>query len=124
MRTKAQLLAEIQASRLAIGRDAVGLAEELNFRKKIEQTVRRRPLAWLGGAALAGFTFSLWRRRPVIRPEPKRKGHSSISAPPPRLTFWAFLLACMKMILPAARPLLTAYATKRMADLAANLGRR
>lgn len=124
MKSKPQILAEIQASRLAIARDARGLTEELDFRKKIEQTVRRRPLAWLGGAALAGFTFSVLRRRPAPRPEPKRKGQPPVPAPATGLTFWAFLLAAGKMILPAARPLLTAYATKRMAELAGNLGRR
>jgi hypothetical protein len=124
VKSKAHILAEIQASRLAIARDAHGLVEELDFRKKIERTVRRRPFAWLGGAALAGFTFSALRRRPAPRPEPKRKGQPSIPAPAPGLTFWAFLLAAGKMILPAARPLLTAYATKRMAELAGHLGRK
>ncbi len=123
MKEKSQLLTELQASRMAVARDARSLADELNFRRKIEDTVRQRPLAWLGGAALAGFTFSIWRRRPVQKSVRSAK-KEAIPEPKAGFTFWAFLLATIKILLPAVRPLLTAYATKRMADLAGKLGRR
>ncbi len=124
MNEKSRILAEIQASRLALTRDTQALADELNFLKKLELTVRKRPLAWLGGAALSGFVFSALRRRPAPKPNPKKSKETPPPSSPARFTFWAFLLAVFKLLLPALRPLFTTYATKSIAGLAGSLGRK
>ena len=58
MRTKAELLADVARSRAAILRDTAAVRSELDLAAKIQNSVRSRPFAWLGGAAVAGYFFA------------------------------------------------------------------
>lgn len=118
-------------SRLAIRRDFSDLQDELNVARKIEKVIKKRPAAWLAGATLTGFVIAGWRRRPA-KPKQKKQlffGLKKKEEPPippaaATLTFWGFLLATIKMLLPVLRPFFSAYASKRMAEMAFSLGKK
>jgi len=119
--SKEELLAEIVRSRMAIQRDTFALREELDVRKKVAAVVRKSPFAWVGGAATLGFLFSQFRRPPKAE-RPTRKDKTPVAAAVAKpFGFFAFLLGVFKLLLPALRPVLSAYAAKRLAELAGNL---
>jgi hypothetical protein len=127
---KAAYLQELQLSRLAIARDLREVRDEFNVAKKVEKVIRRKPLAWLAGAGLGGFLLATWRR-PAARAKVAReekthrsKGSASsagVAAPAAKLGFFGMLLAIFKLVFPLARPLLSAYASRRLAEMAMNL---
>lgn len=112
---------ELELSRLALRRDFQGLQDELNVVKKLERVVRKKPLAWLGGAAATGFVLAVLRGGGRRSKKEKASDKSTGSRPAKSLTFFGILIAAIKMLFPMFRPLMMAYATKRMADMATNL---
>jgi len=122
-RDKEQLMRELELSRLSLRRDFQGLQDELNVVRKLEKVVRKKPLAWLGGAAATGFVLAVLRGGGGRRQAKKEKvaDRAKGSRPARSLTFFGFLIAVIKMLFPMFRPLMMAYATKRMADMATNL---
>ena len=125
MRTKAELLADVARSRTAILRDTAAVRAELDIAAKIQNSVRSRPLAWLGGAAAIGYYFAGPKTRtktvtkyvrgksgePVRKPEKKPRG------------LFHVLLSLLRLALPLVRPALTAYAAKRFGDFAQRLAK-
>ena len=121
MRTKAELLADVARSRAAILRDTAAVRSELDLAAKIQNSVRSRPFAWLGGAAVAGYFFAGPKTvtkyvrgksgEPVRKSEKKPRG------------FFHVLLSLLKLALPLVRPALTAYAAKRFGDFAQKLAK-
>jgi hypothetical protein len=131
MNDKLQILRELEMSRLAIRRDFSALHDELNLARKIEKVIRKRPAAWLLGAVVTGFVAAGWRRRPAPPKQKLAKGNHQVArddggipAGAATLTLWGFLLASFKMLLPVLRPVFSAYASKRMAEMAMSLGKR
>jgi hypothetical protein len=125
---KAAYLQELQLSRLAIERDLQGVRDEFDLGKKAERIVRRRPLAWLAGAGVGGFLLATWRRpAPKVRSVQATKGgRSGATSPAPaaKLGFLGLIFAIFKMVFPMARPLLSAYASRRLAEMAMSLNSR
>jgi len=125
MSTKADLLAEIARSRTAIARDTLLVRQELDVAIKIRNAVRRRPFAWLAGAAAIGYIFAGPKTRTktvtkVVRekskgplPESKKK----------RSGLPGLILSLFKFALPLLRPALSAYAAKRFGDFAQRLAK-
>jgi hypothetical protein len=125
MRTKAELLADVARSRTAILRDTAAVRAELDIAAKIQNSVRSRPFAWLGGAAAIGYYFAGPKTRtktvtkyvrgksgePARKPEKKARG------------FFHVLLSLLRLALPLIRPALTAYAAKRFGDFAQKLAK-
>ena len=125
MKTKAELLADVARSRTAILRDTAAVRAELDIAAKIQNSVRSRPLAWLGGAAAIGYYFAGPKTRtktvtkyvrgksgePVRKPEKKPRG------------LFHVLLSLLRLALPLVRPALTAYAAKRFGDFAQRLAK-
>jgi hypothetical protein len=125
MRTKAELLADVARSRTAILRDTAAVRAELDIAAKIQNSVRSRPFAWLGGAAAIGYFFAGPKTRtktvtkyvrgksgePARKPEKKARG------------FFHVLLSLLRLALPLIRPALTAYAAKRFGDFAQKLAK-
>jgi hypothetical protein len=125
MRTKAELLADVARSRTAILRDTAAVRAELDIAAKIQNSVRSRPFAWLGGAAAIGYFFAGPKTRtktvtkyvrgksgePARKPEKKPRG------------FFHVLLSLLRLALPLIRPALTAYAAKRFGDFAQKLAK-
>ena len=119
MSDKEKLLKELRRSRRAMARDAAAVVEEINLASKFKKSVRNRPLAWLGGAAALGWILAGPKTRVVTKPA---KGKSPNPPEKPRpgspVGLWGILLALFKFALPLARPALSAYAARRLGELA------
>jgi hypothetical protein len=121
MSGKERLLEELRQSRLALARDATAVAEELNLASKFKKAIRSRPLAWLGGAAAIGWILAGPKTRVVSK---TGKGKSSdLTEKSHPAGFWGILLALFKIALPIARPALSAYAARRLGEMAEKISR-
>jgi hypothetical protein len=124
--TKDEILAELSRSRAGLTREWAALRRELDFKAKLKNIVRRKPYAWLSGAAALGWILAGPKRKTrvvtkVIQSDGKpivvkEKGKR-------RAGFIALLLGLMRFALPFVRPALTAYAGKFFADMATKLPR-
>ena len=126
MRNKAELLAEIARSRSAIARDTSALRAELDLAAKIQNSVRSRPFAWLGGAAAIGYFFAGPKTRTKTVTKfvgGKRKDSSAREARRKPRGVVGIVLSLLKLSLPLVRPALTAYAAKRFGDYAQKLAK-
>ena len=129
MKEKQYFQQELAASRHALRRDLHSLREELDLGKKLGKIVGKKPALWMAGAAFTGFVVSMFSFRRHSSPAKKMvKDKTSIPSTeevvkesPPR-TMWSFLFSLIKLLLPIIRPLVTAYASKRMAAMAISMG--
>jgi hypothetical protein len=121
MSPKEKILQELRLSRAAIARDATAVADEINLAAKLKKSVRTRPLAWLGGAAALGWILAGPKTRTVSKPA---KGKSPALPEKSRPAgFWGILLALFKIAIPLARPALSAYAARRLGEMAEKISR-
>jgi len=121
MTAKDQILEELRRSRAAIARDAAAVANEINLASKLKKSVRTRPVAWLGGAAALGWILAGPKTRVVTK---TGKGKSSDRPEKSRPAgFWGLLLGLFKIAIPLARPALTAYAARRLGEMAEKVSR-
>ena len=125
MRSKAELLAAVARSRAAIRRDSSAVRAELDVADKIQNSVRSRPFAWLGGAAAIGYLLA----GPKTRTKTVTKLVREKTGVPVRETkkrsrgFFGLLLSLLKLALPLIRPALSAYAARRFGDFAQKLAK-
>jgi hypothetical protein len=123
---KADILAEIERSRMAIRRDFRSVRTELDVAEHVRRSVKKRPLAWLGSAAVLGYFFAgpRTRTRTVTKyvPDAKaaRKAERQEKHKPGKI---ATLLRVFQLVSPLVRPALTAYATRRLGELASRYGK-
>ena len=115
--TSDELRREIAASRHAIQQDYSALCGELDFATKTKRAVVEHPMRWLGGAAFIGYLLSGRKKdKPVKR---KSRGREeAIVEPAKKLSLLGVLFAALRLGLPFARPALTAFATRKLADFA------
>lgn len=119
MTTADEIRQEIAASRAAVRQDFHALRDELDFAAKAKRTVARNPVPWLGGAAIFGYLLSGRKKAKPARA--KGRGGDPVEEPAKKLTALGVLLAAARLLLPLARPALTDFATRKLADFA---GRR
>jgi hypothetical protein len=125
MSDKAHLLANLARSRAAILRDTVAVRTELNVAAKIQNSVRSRPFAWLGGAAAIGYFFAgpKTRTKTVTKFVGGKPGKPAREKEKQPRGFFSVLLSLFKLALPLVRPALSAYAAKRFGDFAQKLAK-
>ena len=125
MRTKADLLADVARSRTAILRDTAAVRAELDIAAKIQNSVRSRPFAWLGGAAAIGYYFAgpKTRTKTVTKYVRGKSGEPARKPDKKPRGFFHVLLSLLRLALPLIRPALTAYAAKRFGDFAQRLAK-
>ena len=125
MRTKAELLADVARSRTAILRDTAAVRAELDIAAKIQNSVRSRPFAWLGGAAAIGYFFAGPKTRTKTVTKYVRGKSGELARKPDKKPRGLFhiLLSLFRLALPLIRPALTAYAAKRFGDFAQKLAK-
>jgi hypothetical protein len=125
MSDKAHLLANLARSRAAILRDTVAVRTELNVAAKIQNSVRSRPFAWLGGAAAIGYFFAgpKTRAKTVTKFVGGKPGKPAREKEKKPRGFFSVLLSLFKLALPLVRPALSAYAAKRFGDFAQKLAK-
>ena len=120
MSRKEQLLGDLRLSRQAVQRDASSIASELDIAAKLRRSVLTRPFAWLGGALAAGYILAGPKTRTVTKrieaPGAKSKAKSATG-------LLGALFALLKILIPIARPVLSAYAARRMAEIASRMER-
>ena len=125
MRSKVELLADVARCRAAILRDSSTVRAEIDLAAKIQNSVRSRPFAWLGGAAMIGFLLA----GPKTRTKTVTKLVREKSGAPVRETkknphgFIDIFLSLLKFFFPLVRPALSAYAAKRFGDFAQRLAK-
>jgi hypothetical protein len=122
MSPKEKILEELRLSRAAITRDAAAVADEINLASKLKKSVRARPLAWLGGAAVIGWLLAGPKTR-VVTKNAKGKKVEALPEKSRPSGFWGLLLALFKIALPLARPALSAYAARRLGEMAEKISR-
>jgi hypothetical protein len=126
--TKDEILAELSRSRAGMTREWVALRREFDFKAKVNNIVRRKPYAWLSGAAALGWLLAGPKRKTrvvtkVIKPDAGGKPVVVKEKGKRRAGLLALLLGLMRLVLPVVRPALTAYAGKFFADLVRKLPR-
>ncbi len=117
----AEILKEIEASRRAIGRDYASLRQDLNFKSRTQESIKTRPLAWLGGAAGLGWLLAGRKKKRLPKASTGKTAAAVENAPVKSLGILGVLLAAFRILLPILRPAATAYAAKKFADLAGRL---
>ncbi|HEY5742069.1 MAG TPA: hypothetical protein VIS99_05960 [Terrimicrobiaceae bacterium] len=119
--TKEEILTELSTSRAALSREYVALRTELDFKSKLNALVRRKPYAWLSGAAAIGWFLAGPKTKtrvvtkvvkddgkPIVVKE-KKKGSVGLVA---------LLLGVMRFVFPIVRPALTNYASRFFSEMA------
>jgi len=131
------LTLELEKSRRAIRRSAADLRWELDFKRKTENSIREYRFAWLGGAAAFGFLLagsqSRRRRKKLKKAEArdvtngvptqkakskKQKGEEGGFSFPAVLTV---ILGALRILMPLLRPIASAYAARKLGDIAGKL---
>jgi hypothetical protein len=118
--TKEEILSELTASRAAIVEGCAALRAELDFKAKLDNLVRRKPYAWLGGAAALGWVLAGPKTKTrVVTKTIKPNGPAvKIEKKKARAGLIAALFALVRFILPVLKPAVTTYAGRRLADMA------
>jgi hypothetical protein len=120
--TKEEIMAELGASRAAIVQGCAAVRAELDFKTKLNNLVRRKPYAWLSGAAALGwFLAGPKTNSRVVTKIVKPNGTPTVTREKKRhrAGFIALLVALIRLVIPVIRPALSAYAGRRLADMAA-----
>ena len=111
---KSELRAELAAARSQFGRNWLALKEDANIPKRFRESVRKRKVLWISAATVIGFVLSRLpaRKKEVLVDAKSRKKikHRKKSG---------VLMTIVKLVLGVLKPAITAYATKKLADIAA-----
>lgn len=110
---KADLIAQLESARARLGVHSKGAQAHLHPGVKVREAFSRQRAAWLGGAALLGLMVTrLPRTKKVVV---RRKGGREEMAKAGKA---GMALGGLKLAIDLAKPLLIAWATKRIGDVA------
>lgn len=114
---KAELLAELEASRAQLSRALRAAGEDLNVAARLKHSIVQQKTAWFTGAAIAGWVLSRL---------PGRRNAPAASQRPAEALGWAqkteragFWLAVLNFLFNLCKPFLTALATRKIGQLSA-----
>lgn len=108
---KAQLVAELQRSRVRMSGNVEGLRHDVNLPEHFRTSVQRHKSIWLALAALFGWVLArLPARRKKVKVLVDRKDQQEIK----RLKSAGIVVGIFRLLWPLAKPLITAYITKKM----------
>jgi len=122
--TKEEILAELSTSRTAIAREYAAVRTELDYKSKLNNLVRRRPYAWLGGAAALGwFLAGPKTKTRVVTKVVKQNGTAKVvkEKKGARAGLIALLVGVIRFAFPLLKPALSAYAGRFFANMATKL---
>ena len=114
--TKEEILAELAATRADILQGWKALGIELDFKRKINNFVRKKPYAWLSFALALGWVLAGPKTKtrvvtktltPMVKVE-KTRG---------RVGLVALILGLVRLLIPVLQPAATAYVGGRIADI-------
>ncbi len=117
MKSKDDLLRDLARSRDEVRQSRAAVGREFDVKAKLDAVVRRKPFAWLGGAAALGWilagphtktrTITKIARHPGERPRTVKDTGRRAGA-------LGFLIGLVRFLLPMIKPALTASAAKRL----------
>jgi hypothetical protein len=114
-RRKDELVAQLDHARARVAGHSRGVRAHLHPGEKLRASFRRQRLGWLGGAALLGLALA--KLPPRTKKVPMRGGRKDreqlANAGKAGVT-----LGVLKLVLDLTKPILIAWATKRMGDVA------
>ena len=122
--TKEEILAELTDSRGAILQRCAALRAELDLKAKLNNLVRKKPYAWLSGAAAIGWILAgpKSRTRVVTKTiKPNGVPAATVDKKTKRAGLIALLFALVRFVLPVLRPAVMSYAGHRLADVVTKL---
>jgi hypothetical protein len=119
--TKDDLLMEIAQSRRSVARDFQAVRDSLDVRVRVASSIRARPLAWIGGAAALGWMLAGPKTK--TRVERTSDGRKRLPAKkrPAKIGLFGLLLGLIKLGMPVLKPAFSAYAARRLAEVASKL---
>jgi len=127
VKNKDAILEELRRSRLAIARDTHAISDQLNISAKIRSSVKRHPLAWMGGAAALGYIFAGPKTKTITKIAPPQSVTDKKNPLPAEMKntshFAEGFLRLLKVVFPLVRPVLISYATRRMGEFAEKISR-
>lgn len=126
--TKEEILSQLRGTRQAISRDTASLRRELDYKSKLEATIRKRPFAWFGGAAALGWWIAgpKTRKRVVTKVkyvgdpaavEQARKTQKKVKTSG-QVGLLGIVITLVKFAFPYFRPMLSSLATRKLAEYA------
>ena len=118
--TKDEILSELTASRGAVLQGCAALRAELDLKAKLNNLVRKKPYAWLSGAAALGWILAGPKSKTrIVTKTIKPNGVAAIKVDKKtkRAGLIALLFALVRFVLPVLRPAVTTYAGHRLADM-------
>jgi hypothetical protein len=106
----------------------VALKHELDFKSKLEATVRKKPLAWFGGAAALGWWIAgpKTKKRVVTKYVGDSQGRAKAeekSKAKGGLGVIGIAIALFRFALPFIKPTLSSLATRKLAEMAEKMAR-
>jgi len=112
---KAELSAQLAQSRRLFSRNLDRLREDLNVPAHIKRNFTNHSTTWIGSAALLGWILS---RLPGRKKEVEAQEKERLKSVGKKKT--SLLPGVARLLFTAARPALTAFATKKISDLASS----
>jgi hypothetical protein len=114
---KSELIAELALARRSISANVAGLRRDLDFVTRTKRSIRRNQFAWLGGSGLVGYVIAKLpartkTRKVLVDAQGKKAGaeRTAVKA--------GLLVTLLKIAFDMARPVLTKWVTRRIADYA------
>lgn len=116
--TREQILADLEAARQSVTREARCLQYELDYGAKLRRWISGNPAASLGLATLAGYLLSGKKRREK-RKSSRFERKKEAAAETVKTTGWLALLAGVaRFLLPLLKPAILSFATRKLSDFA------
>ena len=109
---KTELTAELARARSRIGANLGALRRDLDFPARAKSAVMKHPAAWVGGATLFGVLLAKLparKKKPVVH-------HGGVEAKIVGAGKAGLLLGALKIAFDLARPAITKWASRRVAD--------
>lgn len=113
----------VRESRLDITREYSGLIEELDFKRRFTESVKRHPLGWIGGAVSAGLLATIFdvggRKRTATPPISSSSPATGVTAATLGRAGWiAGALELGKIIYPVLKPIVMPMVTEFLRNAA------
>ncbi len=126
--TKEEILNQLRVTRTAIARDTEALKRELDFKSKLQETIRQKPFAWFGGAAALGWWIAgpKTKKRVVTKfvgDSTERAKAEEKSNAKGGLGALGIAIALFRFALPFIKPTLSSLATRKLAEMAEKMTR-
>ncbi|MEO8204689.1 MAG: hypothetical protein ABI615_00815 [Chthoniobacterales bacterium] len=126
--TRAQILAELEKTRSAVLQNTAHLRHDLDISAQIRASVAKHAYGWVAGALLVGFLLSKRgnsRKQKQLPSKKYKRGEKRDTVPEvvEKATTLSLLIAGVRMAMPFIKPIVSAYATKNLAQFASRLGK-